>query len=261
MDPRVRDALDDSLVLWSALARVVHEPEALAWLENAGSVPVFHYRVDPDRALAEWQTLAGFHGRTGYWPVIAQIDSCCLHEGGSLDDWPLSPREPADLVAEAKSFDLDGWLRDEKEESYPEEILTGSWRDGEYGNDVPVIPACGYAGLSMVLVPAERRWHIPAYWESCFGEADPVVHLALFRRWEERWDARVVSRSISTVELAVSRRPESRDQCLDLAWEHHCYARDVLYDRSVLHEGRDFQGLEDYADALKRSRYWWLWWD
>ncbi len=44
-------------------------------------------------------------------------------------------------------------------------------------------------------------------------------------------------------------------------WLEGIIAMPVLYDRSMLHEGRDFEGLEDYADALRRSRYWWLWWD
>jgi hypothetical protein len=146
-------------------------------------------------------------------------------------------------------------------------LLRNSWLPGTYSTDMfSVVLGTYRENLSLALLPVKEPWQVAAFFPPCtawnFQDVlTPTVHAALMRRWWHRYGAELVCYEDDTLELDVRHKPASAAEAMELAWELYLYAPDILYDRSIYHEGRDFDYLEDLADSLTRSSVWWISWD
>ncbi|HEV8431547.1 MAG TPA: DUF4253 domain-containing protein [Pyrinomonadaceae bacterium] len=105
------------------------------------------------------------------------------------------------------------------------------------------------------LIPVETPWLVPAYlkpggWNEC---PEPHVHLAFFRRWHERYGARVITVTNDIIEFAVARPPSTHAEASTLAWEQFVYCTDIV------HQG--VETLGNLRASLINSPNWYFWWD
>lgn len=107
----------------------------------------------------------------------------------------------------------------------------------------------------IVLIPASDWTEIPAYlrwggWNDC---PPPEYHVAAFREWRDRYSAELVGMSFDTINLRVSRRPQTREEALALAREQYIYCSDIV-DQGV-------GTLSQLAMDLMSNDWWYFWWD
>jgi hypothetical protein len=106
-----------------------------------------------------------------------------------------------------------------------------------------------------VLVPASKPTDVPAVvgfgdWNECPA---PEFHVALHRRWQERYGAELVGMSSDVIEMRVARPPRSRDDAMALAQEQYAYCDDIV------HQG--VESLSALAATLLEGTVWFFWWD
>ncbi|MCP3997911.1 MAG: DUF4253 domain-containing protein, partial [bacterium] len=217
----------------AVVRRVGLDAGELRLLARCGGQCVYDVPVVASEWSRAWSSLRGLAPETGLWPVV--LGSYVLteyeYEECVFDD-------PEDVLVEARSFDLDGWLERRKlEASEYGDPRRGSWPAEPFVNDLLTIPLGeGPEGrLSLALFPCFLPWQVGAFLREECGWLAPAVHTSLFRRSFEQWDARIVCHSCSTVEMVVGRPPKSREEALTLAREHYCYAPDTLLDRPGVH--------------------------
>ena|GEM_PF-3074602 len=107
----------------------------------------------------------------------------------------------------------------------------------------------------LILFPVKKTWHIPAVLKSGNWNANPPahVHVALMKRWHERYDADLITVGRDSVYLVVKRPATTKDSALILAYEHFAYCPDNL-----MHSG-DGTISGGAVDILK-ARSWQFWW-
>jgi hypothetical protein len=108
--------------------------------------------------------------------------------------------------------------------------------------------------VSIVLVPAERSADVAGHLlYGCWNDNPcPAEHVAVLRRWEDEYGARVASMG-SIVELVVDRPPDTWDAAIELAREMYVYDYDIV-----------LQGTESVnvlASLLVGAPQWYFWWD
>lgn len=104
-------------------------------------------------------------------------------------------------------------------------------------------------------IPCEESWHIPAHvgfgnWNDC---PPPEDHCALWRVWEERFDAHIIGISHDVVEAVVLRPPTERRAALELAHQQYLYCPDLV--------DQGMGEVELLAALLLEGRSWFFWWD
>ncbi len=245
----------------AVVRRVGLDAGELRLLARCGEQCVYDLPVVAGEWSGAWSSLRSLALETGLWPVV--LGSYVLTEY-EYEDCVFE--DPVDVLVEAHSFDLDGWLEKQKlEASELGDPPRGSWPAEAFANDlltIPLLAGTDPAGrLSLALFPCSLPWQVGAFLREETGWLAPAVHTSLIRRWFEKWGATIVCHSCSTVEMVVGRLPKTREDAVRLAMEQYCYAPDALLDRPGVHVGRDFSVLEDLAASLMVSPNWWLWWD
>ena len=96
-------------------------------------------------------------------------------------------------------------------------------------------------------IPAYLRW---GGWNDCPA---PEYHVAAMRAWRDRYGAELVGISADTINLRVTRRPETRSDALSLAREQYNYCSDLI-DQGV-------GTLSALAAERMANEWWYFWWD
>jgi hypothetical protein len=96
-------------------------------------------------------------------------------------------------------------------------------------------------------VPAHLRW---GGWNDC---PRAEYHVAALRSWRDRFGAELIGLSADRMDLRVARRPDTREQALELAREHYASCSDIV-DQA---EGT----LSPLAVSLITDDWWNFWWD
>jgi hypothetical protein len=109
--------------------------------------------------------------------------------------------------------------------------------------------------VHIALIPTDDWTTIPAHlqwggWNAC---PHPEFHVAALRSWRDRFGAELVGLSRDTLELRVSRRPQTREAALELAREQYAYCNDIV-DQGV-------GTLSVLAADLMADPWWFFWWD
>ncbi|MEU2956061.1 DUF4253 domain-containing protein [Streptomyces xanthochromogenes] len=217
--------------------------------------PLLWY-ADAPAAPADWTRLAPARRAAGLHPVLL---------GGTqeLVDWELAPEEmsyPGDHDAEDVLEEL--WAGHAAGLGHGAEDWPGLAEGPEPRED----PECSAAevaaaatceghlkGARAALVPARRSADVPAAlgWHGPENHEHDVARLcAVLRSWEDRFGARVVGLSPTSLTVSVAAPPTDEDEALVLAAEHFAFCPDGVE-----------TDLAQYAESLRGGASWTFWWD
>jgi Domain of unknown function (DUF4253) len=241
--------------------------------KNIDNFPFEIIKIEGAKALAEWERLKTI-GRG--IPIIVGSDEDLR---GLIEAYQFEPSLiPSDVLDKAKKielgFDIEkyrvqenldaeahmkslGMKLDMEENPFPK---IGKWPSQPEGLELPTIPYDGETGkpleiVNIILVPAEAASDVPAYlhwgnWNSC---PPPEVHIAMLRKWNQRYGAELVGLTRDVMNLRVVKRPESKDVALKLATEQYHYCADIV--------DQGTETLAPLAALLMASGWWYFWWD
>jgi len=196
---------------------------------------------DPGQALTAAETLD--HPRS-YMAFLArqsaEIDAAMLRNG------VFTPAE------------LEAWRKND--EALDEEVFAAPWpssaepMQGPYSVFDP-FEERPLETVHIVVLPSMDPTEAPAHLRLGGWNAHPPAehHVAAFRSWRERYGAVPVVVNGNTIEMRVSRRPETREEAMALATEMYRYDPDII-----------LQGdgcVACLAASLMVSDWWYFWWD
>jgi len=109
--------------------------------------------------------------------------------------------------------------------------------------------------VQIALIPTDDWTTIPAHlrWGGWNGCPRAEYHVAALRSWRNRFGAELIGLSSDRMDLRVARRPDTREQALELAREQYIYCKDIV-DQG---EGT----LSGLAACLISDDWWNFWWD
>ena len=215
----------------------------------------FEYLTVHGKNVAEEMRRA--ESRSGVVPVLMGKREA-FEQAVELID--LNPGDFEQIKEAGLHLDVEEWIKS-RVESDPEDYEV---EEAETGN-VEATPAFTPARdilsgefepeLFIGLIPVETHWLVPAYlkpggWNEC---PEAHVHLAFFRRWHERYGARVTTVTNDIIEFAVARPPSTSAEAEELAWEQFVYCTDIV------HQG--VETLGNLRASLVNSHNWFFWWD
>jgi len=244
--------------------------------ELVGRLPFRRLTVPGSEAVREWQRL---RDAGDGWPVIigsrdnlvrvAETYAEAHDRSPDASEADGAVRSTAEILAAAAALEIPRSLIEREEVildgSEDTDAFTppplGEWPEeaGEPVNE-PCVTVDLLAGqylpeVTILVIPTEYGYDVPAHlrwgdWNDC---PPPEYHVAMLRRWHERYGAELVGLSGDVVSLRVARRPETREAALALAREEYLYCRDSID-----------QGAETFSNRaaqFMRDPWWDLWWD
>jgi len=174
-----------------------------------------------------------------------------------------------ETIQKGMEIDVDRWFADQREElaldfDYESEA---DWEEvaGEWPADAPpehrfTIASDIGSGEPLdsvvgVRIAADASWKVMAHlhyggWNEC-PNAD--IHCAIWRRWEEKYGAKIIGVGTDIVEAYVQRPPTTKLAAMELAWEQYLYCSDIV------HQGTETTSA--LAASLLNSKAWFFWWD
>lgn len=165
----------------------------------------------------------------------------------------LAERLGVDLGDDAwgEEDDLDDGADDEDNDGdagppgMPRELV--SHLDAETGEPVKVVAIC--------ILPTEKNYETPGLlrfggWAEC---PYPAEHVAIWRRWSQRFGATIQAITGDSLEADVSDPPQSYEEAFELAQEFELYCPDLI--------GELAGSVEDLAKSLIGQTHWFFWWD
>lgn len=252
----------------AALAAFFSKPLMTLFPEDHG---VLVAETDGKSAEALWRRLDAAASKTGYRPVILGGDERELTEARSAwqQDLPVTTpgvmglqsgshkmTDPASVLAEAADVDVEDLLA--KNPSSSEFALSA----GEWPAKAPSVRLSALQDplthkpmkrVWMALVPTDAAWKALAYLPllTQAGEAVPSLAqaVAVAKKWEKRFGAKIAVVRPATLEWIVERPPEDREAALLLAQAHGNFTPEG---------GAEI--LEKRAAELM-ARVWYAWWD
>lgn len=206
-------------------------------------------------AEATWQEL---RSRSGTHPVLlgdretAQV---------ALEYLRMGEESPDAILERGEALDVDAWIKERVAES--EDYYSVDESVSRIGRPEPIesftearaiLTKRPHKEVFFALVPVQHAWQVPCQlkpggWNEC---PEPHVHLALFKRWYERYGAIVTTVTNDVIQFTVP-NPPTGEAAKSLAWEQYVYCGDIV------HQGVGTLG--NLAAALQGSKNWYFWWD
>ena len=220
--------------------------------------------VPGERALEAWDALRSRRD-PGWWPVIVGAPEDEARVGEMTE---YTEAAVATILDAAARLDVERELasrRAELDETYEEDPdepsadLVGEWPADSAPSTTFALPldirTRRPRPTAIVLVPAATAAEVAAVvgfgsWNECPA---PELHVALHRRWQERYGAELVGLSADTLEMRVTRPPRTREEAMVLAGEQYAYCDDIV------HQGTE--NLSNLAAVLLDGTAWFFWWD
>lgn len=235
------------------------DPQPYKSVDCALAPGCFELEMNRVGAQGMWQKLARVSEQTGYYPVFPVDDDIdafmpIISTGGAVAAPPelvsellAKGRIPSfDTLTDFQSFDIDSWVR-----SKAKDCKIGNFSKQHFGHVSPPISG------KLLLLPVKYSWQVPAIlrlggWN---GHPHPAAHVAMQKRWFDKYGAEIVSIGIDTMYMDVKRPVRTKEEALALAAEHLAYCRDNI-----------MQGMGDFtlsgaAIDLIDSDCWAFWWD
>jgi hypothetical protein len=244
--------------------------------------PFERIEVLGNEALTTWERLkAGGRG----CPVVLGNDDAVVTLMDVFDD-PRPGRTAAEMLAAADRIrhpdDLVAHRDHEKAESreYLKKALEQSPDDpllkmmsreprppelGEWPTEpapspglsvaIDIVSGAPHQKVHIALIPTDDWTTIPAHlrWGAWNGCPPPEYHVVALRSWRDRFGAELVGLSSDTMNLRVTRQPQTRSEALELAQEQYVYCSDIV-DQGV-------GTLSALAANSMASEWWYFWWD
>lgn len=212
--------------------------------------PVWAFLPADGAMLEWWRQLRMLHDRTGWWPLLLGDPNDWL-----FDEWSDADADGDAEIARGFALDVDARLAqvvadfpswDGEPPRGPARPVTSATRD-----DVPLGAAPGLVGL----VPAAAGHEVPglvAWTGAANHRLVGADHVAVLRRWHDRWGAELVGLGQSELDVVVSRPPEDEADVLAVAAEQYRYCPDVVEEDGA---------IEVFAARQVRGHAWHFWWD
>lgn len=214
--------------------------------------------VAAKNALTVWGKARSILDTTGYWPIISD-DVEQLLECFELDLFEEDVLDTDQIVRLSESIDPESWLCEQYKknlEYYTTDV--GDWPAGVQP-DTSYAPAMvqGDGIVSILFCSASEAWHVPAAirWGGSNDGMLPQYHTAFLKRWNKEYGAELVCANMSTIEMKVSKPPQTKADALALAKEQFAYCPDIVTQR------RAPQTVAALAADLYKSPQWYFWWD
>lgn len=219
-------------------------------------------------AVDAWKALRAARDRTGQHPVIvgdeAAVES--LRESNEQED-AAGPSEvlrraaaidPVTTLGEHRAQHLDDGSGEVPHEEWDEEderITEEGAAEIGFSAGCDVLSGEPLPEVAIALLPTRESWEAAAWlgfggWNEC---PPPEEHVALLRRWFERWGAEVVSMGRDVIEARVEEPPKSVSEARALAEEHYAYAPDIV--------DQGTGSIERLTASLVAGQVWFFWWD
>jgi Domain of unknown function (DUF4253) len=241
----------------------LHLPAGRIIHDVAGTASMWLSDTAPDRELLE--ELHACAGRTGLWPVALNMEGFSMPvEPG----WPQAPLD-AQVILSDWSARLKPWNEDhdhlnchacmamsEHWRTYPARAITRE-SDQDAARTAAEVASLmlPYPSSRLGLIACERSADVLAAlgWDGPVNYGNPIAeYSAVLRRWEERFNARVVVLDGAALMCSVASPPRSFDQALELAREQVAFCPDLT---------GESDSVKGHADTLVGSSMWSFWWD
>jgi hypothetical protein len=235
------------------------EPQPYKPVDCALAPGCFELEMLTAGARNMWQKLAQAAEETGYYPVFPVKDDIdaflpMISIGGGgvatpelVSELIATGRIPSfEALTDFQSYDLDGWVA-----TTASRCKIGNFSKQRFGHVSPPISS------KLLLLPVKHSWQVPAIlrlggWNA---HPHPAAHVAMQKRWFDKYGAQIVSIGIDTMYMDVQRPVRTREEALALAAEHLAYCWD-----NVMQGMGDFT-LSGAAIDLIDSNCWAFWWD
>ncbi len=167
----------------------------------------------------------------------------------------LMDRLAVDLDADAWDEDGDADVFDDGDQGQdddaggppgmPRELV--SHLDPETGEPVKVVAIC--------ILPTDKNFEAPGLLRfGGWGESPyPAEHVAIWRRWAQRFGATITAITGDSLEAEVADPPQSFEEAYELAQEFELYCPELI--------GELTTSLDDLARQLIGQTHWFFWWD
>jgi hypothetical protein len=190
--------------------------------------------VDGNQAIATLTRLRSEYPRSGDYPfLIGDADELLrIREGEEFEKRPFEQ-----IVADSHEVDIERWIALHREEAIENgcDPSGGKWpgnirQKGEIAAHRDIltrkIKPRVYVGLARI----DNPWELPAAipyggWNEC---PVPEVHCAIFRFWQRKYGAQIVSMSGDVIECAVDHPSLVKEDAIDLAWQQYVYCQDIV---------------------------------
>lgn len=203
-------------------------------LDELQSLASFELVQAPGAAVSDfWQTL---RQRPGVVPVLLG-DADIAHD--MLQALKASPADPDAIAKAGLSLDVEAWMAEKirsRPDYYQDPEALNPVSDGQARRLIPFVPSHDRLGkpydeVYFALIPVSDPWLVPAHlhvggWQAYM---DAATHVAFFRRWHERYGAMVCTMADATIEMQLSRPPDTLEAALSLAHELFVYCPEVVY--------------------------------
>lgn len=207
----------------------------------------------------------GVHHHTGLWPFLLNADADMspdlahfaaneadlaeLSRGEALNSDDVL-REMAAMAASDDAPDDEGGERDESTYDQEASAVTPDVLEdieGRLQSDKP---------YRLALIEAAHGWEVPSRlaWSGAVNyDLSGAQHVAVLRRWSQRYGANLLTLGFDTIELFVERPPAGKHEALAVAREQFAYCPDIVW--------QGVGTIGSLAATQARSRLWYFWWD
>jgi Domain of unknown function (DUF4253) len=207
--------------------------------------------VATEEALSRMDELLGAFPKSGVHPFLIGDDGDLKQLRGLCDP-------PADggasILARATGLDVDAWLGS-KGFKLPRQLSKGV--DPQSGFVTLTDLATGHPKekihIGLISVDAPHHTFAKLGWGGWNDCPEPEVHVALHKRWTDKFAAVPVALSGDVVECFVARPPDQKPDVLRLAGEHYAYCGDIV--------DQGFESVAKLAASLNGAKVWYFWWD
>jgi len=214
--------------------------------------------VEEGQKDSTWTKLTETLPEIGCWPVFAAQNVY------SIQDTPpefayTNDAHPEDIIRRAKKQPFEQFLT-KIEDSLADRldlIDKGEYWGAVHLPDPETVPhknSITPASRLIAFAPTPHSWQAPAYFsmDNQLSMKDEEM-LVVLRHWEDLYGAKVYFFTPTVMELRTSRRPESEQEALQLAYEQSHFCGD-LYQAQYLNP-------EELAADLMQKYVWKFWWD
>lgn len=182
-----------------------------------------------------------------------------------LENFKLNSDSPDDIIQKSLGINAQEWFLERRRELENTWDMDLSENEGEWlgvmdaSQKVPLATefAAGkpQKGLHAIKISVQEPWTIPAHlkcggWNDC---PSAEIHCAVWRLWQEKYGAEIISVSGDIIEGYVSNPPKTKEDAMELAWQQYLYCPDV-----VEHGAKTVSNL---ASAIFNHDLWFFLWE
>ena len=238
-------------------------------LTTRDGIAIRSITVPSTEVLDHWVQLVRQFPTTGLWPVVLGHASMITVEETighlvSMDTYDQTPAMAA-ILDEAAGLDVDRFLDQLWDDGYPPPEVRGTSEETYSLDESPpayrippipstLLPQAGDATILLMPVAAGEEALALLGWGDWNGCHRASAHVAILRRWRERYGAGLLAIAHDTLELVVASPPATFHEALELARDQYSYAPDIV-------EQGEHPTVGRLASALVGSHHWHFWWD